>query len=234
MAAWAAEELFNSYSDGDLNTLNGGTGWSAAWSADTSVDVQGTTVFEGAKAITGTDNAGTGVSKRVATTAASSGTLYFSVRLPQTTVDFDCAMQEGDANTRFAIKFSNGGQIQLYDNDVAGYVNIQAYSANTWYRVGINWDTGVQANKYRVNVDNGSFTAYKTVVNGTFTDVNNFRIDHSAFGVSDVFYLDSISSTYSFVSGPANLKSYNTNLAANIKSINTNLIANVKSLNTNV
>jgi len=35
-------------------------------------------------------------------------------------------------------------------------------------------------------------------------------------------------------SGPANLKSYNTNLKANIKSINTNPIANVKSLNTNV
>jgi hypothetical protein len=35
-------------------------------------------------------------------------------------------------------------------------------------------------------------------------------------------------------SGPANLKSYNTNVIANIKSINTNLIANVKSLNTNV
>ena len=33
--------------------------------------------------------------------------------------------------------------------------------------------------------------------------------------------------------GPANLKSYNTNLKANIKSIDTNLIANVKSLDTN-
>ena len=32
--------------------------------------------------------------------------------------------------------------------------------------------------------------------------------------------------------GPANLESLNTNLAANIKSINTNLIANVKSVNT--
>lgn len=35
------------------------------------------------------------------------------------------------------------------------------------------------------------------------------------------------------VVGPANLKTYNTNVAANIKSIDTNLIANVKSLNTN-
>lgn len=34
--------------------------------------------------------------------------------------------------------------------------------------------------------------------------------------------------------GPANMKSYNTNLAANVKSINTNLIANVKTLDTNV
>jgi len=39
---------------------------------------------------------------------------------------------------------------------------------------------------------------------------------------------------FSGVVGPANLKSYNTNLSANIKSIDTNLIANVKSLNTNV
>jgi len=36
------------------------------------------------------------------------------------------------------------------------------------------------------------------------------------------------------ISGPANLKSYNTNLKANIKTINTNAIANVKSLDTNV
>lgn len=34
-------------------------------------------------------------------------------------------------------------------------------------------------------------------------------------------------------SGPANLKTYNTNVKANIKSIDTNLIANVKTLNTN-
>ncbi len=35
------------------------------------------------------------------------------------------------------------------------------------------------------------------------------------------------------VSGPANLKTYNTNVKANIKTIDTNVIANVKSLNTN-
>lgn len=39
--------------------------------------------------------------------------------------------------------------------------------------------------------------------------------------------------TYSTVVGPANLKTYNTNVSANIKTINTNPIANVKTLNTN-
>jgi hypothetical protein len=34
--------------------------------------------------------------------------------------------------------------------------------------------------------------------------------------------------------GPANLKSYNTNLKANIKSINGNPLSNIKSLNTNI
>lgn len=35
-------------------------------------------------------------------------------------------------------------------------------------------------------------------------------------------------------SGPANLKTYNTNVKSNIKSINTNLLANVKTLDTNI
>lgn len=42
-----------------------------------------------------------------------------------------------------------------------------------------------------------------------------------------------LSVTYTVATGPANLKSYNTNVKANIKSINTNVIANIKSLNTN-
>lgn len=44
----------------------------------------------------------------------------------------------------------------------------------------------------------------------------------------------SVYALYEATSGPANLKTYNTNLKSNIKTINTNPIANVKSLNTNV
>lgn len=47
-------------------------------------------------------------------------------------------------------------------------------------------------------------------------------------------WMNLISIAPAVAGGPANLKSYNTNLTANIKSIDTNVIANIKSLNTNV
>ena len=40
--------------------------------------------------------------------------------------------------------------------------------------------------------------------------------------------------TFTVISGPANLKTYNVNVAANVKTINTNVMANVKTLDTNV
>lgn len=55
----------------------------------------------------------------------------------------------------------------------------------------------------------------------------------SSTAVTQGFVSTTIALRPAAASGPANLKSYNTNLKANIKSINTNLIANVKSLNTN-
>lgn len=62
------------------------------------------------------------------------------------------------------------------------------------------------------------------------------------YGVNGFYTADQVGTTsdpklvvmHSAPAGPANLKSYNTNLKANIKSINTNLIANAKSLDTNV
>lgn len=54
----------------------------------------------------------------------------------------------------------------------------------------------------------------------------NTWIDVDGDGKAQVFTVSTAAA------GPANLKSYNTNLKANIKSINTNLIANVKTYNT--
>lgn len=57
------------------------------------------------------------------------------------------------------------------------------------------------------------------------------QLNHSESASNDPYY----EVTYTAgASGPANLKSLDTNLKANIKSYNTNLIANIKSIDTNV
>lgn len=67
----------------------------------------------------------------------------------------------------------------------------------------------------------GGAELYSTDSGSTWTDVSTFDEYFEVWGNDPA-------------SGPANLKTYNTNAKANIKTINTNLIANVKSLDTNV
>jgi len=71
------------------------------------------------------------------------------------------------------------------------------------------------------NQDNGAITpagSYTMIVSsGSATDKGGILVSFAP----------------AVAAGPANLKTYNTNVAANIKTINTNAIANVKSLNTN-
>ena len=74
-------------------------------------------------------------------------------------------------------------------------------------------------------------TGYYSWVSGTFTPAAwTVTKDDPGFAWCSL----SLSFKPAPAVGPANLKSYNTNLKANIKSIDTNLIANVKSFDTNV
>lgn len=61
-------------------------------------------------------------------------------------------------------------------------------------------------------------------------DTSHYAVFYSGVG-SDGF--TEVLAVEGAPSGPANLKTYNTNAKANIKTINTNVIANVKTLNTN-
>lgn len=71
---------------------------------------------------------------------------------------------------------------------------------------------------------------YSADSNGTVGTGSQSLIFNKASGTTMGGFVVSIAPS---ASGPANLKTYNTNLKANIKSIDTNLIANVKSLDTN-
>ena len=110
------------------------------------------------------------------------------------------------------------------------------FFGSLYYTSSTSWDSHSGPATRTEVIDSGSTTAdFWTTVSyvvwtssgatGTMSaNMNQSRTTKHAFAVA----------LNTPVSGPANLKSYNTNLKANIKSINTNLIANVKSLNTNI
>lgn len=109
----------------------------------------------------------------------------------------------------------------------------------TWKKVTVDWDVLPSTTYWlAVQVDavtNSYLNNYQASGgNGLWDGGSNSTLPDPAGGnLWGADYLLGIYAKYTELSGPANLKSYNTNLKANIKSINTNLIANVKSLNTN-
>lgn len=135
-------------------------------------------------------------------------------------------------------------------------------SESTWniYKTGSNWGIAGASDSTTdyTTTDSSSATSLSSAgwLNFTVTAQVQTALD-SVSGIAHFLCLDSGSTStatqrfysrnettdttlrpklyieYTVPSGPANLKSYNTNLKANIKTINTNPIANVKSLNGN-
>jgi len=194
--AWIAEDNFNSYSDGDLNGESGGSGWTTAWSGNILYDVQGVTTYEGTKAVKIIEPTGdTTESISRDFTALTSGIVYVSIQR-STVADggFHVVLREG-ASAQMHVRFGSDGNISAY-NQVAGYVVQQAYNANTWYRIGIEWDNVGQANKWRMNIDEGAFSAWYTVQGATYTNVSRFAIDADSATVAYSAYFDTIDPDY--------------------------------------
>lgn len=126
--AWVAVENFNSYSDGDLNGENGGSGWSGAWSGDVDFDVQGTTVFEGVKAVTGVG--ANGNITRTLTTAVNTGTAYFSMR-HNGTGDATFSFQNSSSTIIVRIQFASSN-ITTFNNETVVDL-VTSYNTSQWY-----------------------------------------------------------------------------------------------------
>lgn len=113
----------------------------------------------------------------------------------------------------------------------------QSSGATNIYLNGVLLGTGTASTTNPNNAHNFSIGMYESGASVFDGLIDEVAVHSKALSIGEVRALygygtppeyDTISS------GPANLKSLDTNLKANIKSINTNLIANVKSLDTNV
>lgn len=155
----------------------------------------------------------------------------------------------------YSLRYQHGDNRLLFSINNIQKMITTTLTAGNWYHIVVTYDASAGAGKVYVN---GSLlsspTGYATSINTNTTDfalggypsvafvtywdglIDEVGIWSTVLSGTDVttIYNSGSGIPYELASGPANLKSYNTNLKANIKTINGNPIANVKSLNTNV
>lgn len=213
--AWVAQDLFNQDSDGDLNGQGGGSGFSAAWTGSTVFDVTGSgTPYEGSKHILAQLEADSEVTiDRSLTTAVTAGTVYISVKIDNTagTRRGNIYLYRG-ATLVGRILFTRDGasnnKIYLYDGTTFQVLDA-AMANNTYYRIGIDWDEGSMSNKYRANINNGTFSSYYNTIAAISTGIDKITLSdlgNNGSGTGPI-YFDTISPDYtpSDPSGPANI-----------------------------
>ena len=122
------------------------------------------------------------------------------MRAAQTNQPFFAILRSAGAGKMYVV-FQTDGNIKVYNGTTSVYDTIQAYSANTWYRIGIEFDDAAQADLYRVNVDGGAFSAWKGT-NGTYATIDEFHFDAIDM-TAGTFYADAISPTYSLAEAVA-------------------------------
>lgn len=174
--------------------------------------------------------------------------------LPGTNTQFDLfhIRNTTSSNNRLSLNldYRNESGTYKWNLNIAGVENkvTQTVSTGTYYMVTIGWN----GTNFTIDINNSNII---TTVRGAGADAANDTSignyvgnSRQLFGLIDELgiwskalsagektslYNSGNGIQYPFVSGPANLKSYNTNAKANIKTINTNAIANCKTLNTN-
>lgn len=173
---WVAEDTFNTYSDGDLTGNNGGTGWAAAWSGSTNFDVQGTTVYEGAKAVNNTTNANANISRQLSAAVATTGTLYFAMRrsLNNSGQIVTNIRNQLNQNAAQVVMNASGNITAGSGGDTVTLVT--GYSVNTWYvfRLAFDIAAGTYVVAYSTDAygSAGSFSADTSAIPMTNTPVS--------------------------------------------------------------
>jgi len=157
------EDNFNSYNDGDLN----GQG---DWSGDTKFDIQGTTVYEGAKAV---KIIGDNTQRFIEKTGnqLSEGTQVFYLRKNNTDTQDAMVDFKEDSTGVTDIKFGDTGKITIRTSgDVER--ELSSYSADTWYKITFEWKEDAGNPQIRAKVDDGDWSSWYDPKNDWSTGIN--------------------------------------------------------------
>lgn len=176
---------FNSYNDADLA---GQGSWATDGGTIGDWDVQGTVVREGAKAVIHEDTDTARYYKAGTNQDDGKQTCYFR-RSQNSAGAIFMALSEGAFGTqRIIMRVGDDGNIAYHDGAV--YQTIQAYSADTWYAITVEWRSSDHNARYSIN--GGTYTAWDTVFSNWVAGVDIFRIQSSSLGAGDKDYVDYI------------------------------------------
>jgi|GEM_PF-2649956 len=191
--AWTYEQLFNGLSSAALNGQD-------SWSGSTSFVVQGSTVYEGAKAVVANPAGSTQTINRTFS-GITDGSVYFALHIPTTgETDFYFILEDAGSNKMYVRWNPGANSIQIYDNGAGDYQNVAtSLSTDTWYVVNIEFDNSGQPNKYRARVNTagawGAFTSWYTVNGGSYTSISGIEIQNGATVGDGTTYFDTITPT---------------------------------------
>lgn len=196
-AAWAATDNFESYSTGNINGDNGGTGWSAGWvvaaGGTTGCTVVSTPVIGGTRSLQ-LDGTATCDLSRTISAAVTTGTMTITLYVanqPGATNGYTIVFKQGSTN-EFLIDWgssrSSGNNI-VFNNLSTGVTLVATPVATTPYKIQVDFDQA--NNRARASVNGGAFSSYITAGGGTFTSIDNIRAT-TQDGVVNKFYIDDI------------------------------------------
>lgn len=201
IAAGAYDELdtIDTYSNGDLNGNNGGTGWAGAWSSNTAYDVTGAnTCAASTKSVTITDANTSNRNSNRAITGPDSGNMYFCFMGSVSYSDYMyIAFYSGATFAgEVGIVHSSGSSWRIY-SDFAGGTPGQLTTGithGTWLIINVNFISSTQV-KVRWKQAGGAwsaFTANQTWA-GSVSSPTTWRAYQGNDGSGNaVFYYDQI------------------------------------------
>lgn len=183
----ALVDNFDSYTAGDLTGQ--GTWTDAGSGAGGSIDVQTSVFVSSPNGVASNTTNFAGRNKAFALQA--NGIQSFRFRVTNTGDNGLMKFRLREGGTNAILVFTNAGNL-CYNNG-ATTPTIQAVSADTWYRVDIQWVlSGSQA---RYQVDGTGYTAYDNIQNALSAGCDNVTIAQDVGATANIVYWDDLTDT---------------------------------------
>lgn len=186
------QDDFNSYANGSILGQGGWTNYSSG----NNLVVQGTTVFEGTKALYSNLNGDNIVTKFGTPLASGKQAIYVRTENRSAWTDYtdgnvQVRVSKGSwaagTNIFAAVSFKKDGNVAYYNPTSGVFQNFATYNDNEWTLLEIEWSSSNKQARYKVN--SGAWTAWDNFYgSASFTDFDNVGLEFHNNGSGGAYF----------------------------------------------